>query len=480
MFPSFAKFISTVALVSCIGLSLGQLIELRSRAESQVATFRTFSLMGKGTSELPASEVKRGPATIVLQDGYDLPAVYEQARPIGEARPTTLASADFDVDGFADLVSGYATADGGYVVIQRGNPEAFAPTRPENVEAVSQSRFPVAFLPETKVIEFTTAPDFIVVGDFDRDTNPDVITASRGDNLLHFAAGDGKGGFAVERAIAMPGRVTALTAGQIDLPDNLSDLVVGIEGENGASLLVYEGANGIADVPLRYSLRAPAQFLALGELDDSPWSDLAILADGNVSILHGRNQREGVESAKGAAARMEKISLPFAAHAMALGGFIYDREGHTEIVLLRGDGSVGFATRGTLDTRPFTVAEAQERRRIHISGENIKPLYNWNRSNTESWSVEENLSVMDSSFVRQTGNLSAPVMFSANLSGQAADDLVVVDAAAQQLKVFAVEAPPKVDGEFVSFAGRRTQMSLPATSAPVAALSMRVSLHVRP
>ncbi len=423
---------------------------------------------------------KRGPATIVLQDSYQLPATFGTARPAGASRPTTLASTDFDIDGYPDLVSGYATPNGGYLVYQRGNPESFAPTRPENVEATGQSRFPVTFLPEAKTVELGVAPDFIVTGDFDRDTNPDVLAAARGGQEIYLASGDGDGGFMAARSIAVPGRITALAAGQIDLPDNLSDLAVGLEGESGAALLVYEGANGIADAPLRYALPVAAQSLSLGQLDDAPWTDVAILAGGNVSILHGRNQRDGFESRKRAAARLEHIPLPFAAQALALGEFIYDRDARAEIALLREDGTVAFATRGALDTRPLTTAEARELRRRQMFKEETPLAAKWQADATQPWAVAESLNVMEASAVRQAASGSAPALFNANLSGQMADDLVVLDAAAQQLKVFAVEAPPKVDGEFVSFAGPRAEMALPASGAPVAALSMRVSLHVRP
>ena len=101
-------------------------------------------LAGSHAAQRSAPPAKHGPATIVLQEGYDLPATYETERPAGAVSPTTLASADFDVDGYPDLVSGYATNGGGYLSFQRGNPESFAPTLPENVAAIGESRFPVA------------------------------------------------------------------------------------------------------------------------------------------------------------------------------------------------------------------------------------------------------------------------------------------------------------------------------------------------
>ena len=266
-------------------------------------------LAGSHAAQRSAPPAKHGPATIVLQEGYDLPATYETERPAGAVSPTTLASADFDVDGYPDLVSGYATNGGGYLSFQRGNPEAFAPTLPENVEAISESRFPVSFLPDAKIIDLPVAPDFIVVGDFDRDTNPDVIAATRGGSEVYLAAGDGDGGFAPTRGISVPGRVTAMTAGTIDLSDGKTDLVVGLETESGAALMIYEGDDGLAGSPQRIALPLAAQQIQLGQLDDDLWGDAAMLTDGRVYVLHGRNQREGHESTQHRAAQLRRHTM---------------------------------------------------------------------------------------------------------------------------------------------------------------------------
>lgn len=441
-----------------------------------------FATSAAGKSAPP---VKRGPATIVLQNGYDLPAVYDETRPDGFERATTLASADFDVDGHPDLVSGYATGDGGYVVIQRGNPEAFAPTLPENVQAIGAARFPVAFLPQTNLIELADSPDFIVVGDFDRDSDPDVITASRGGTELNLIAGDGDGEFALAGRIALPGRVTTIASGQIDLTDGKDDLVVGIDSDNGAALLVYNSDLGIVDAPVSYALPAAAQSVVLAELDETFWRDAAILAGGEVFILHGRNQSAGFESAKRAGQRLERIYLPFAARALAVGQFVWDRSLRNELAILRDDGSVALVARGEQDERPFTVGEMRERRlqqrRIMNGDAPAAPLTNWKPNPIEKWTVADSLSVMEADAVPNALTGNSPVIFRALLSDQNTDDLVVVDAASQQLKIFAVEAPPKLaNGEYTSFAGPRAVMLLPTGGSPVAALSMRTGLFARP
>ena len=51
-----------------------------------------------------------------------------QAQMAGGRNAVSVAVADFDRDGYADLVTGYALASGGALTLQRGNPAAVAPT----------------------------------------------------------------------------------------------------------------------------------------------------------------------------------------------------------------------------------------------------------------------------------------------------------------------------------------------------------------
>lgn len=432
-----------------------------------------------------APATKRGPATIVLQNGYELPVSAEASRPGGTSRSTALTTADLDQDGFPDLVSGYATEGGGYLLVQRGDSEAFAPTRPENIAAANESRFLEPFRSDAKTIVLPGAPDLIAAGDFDRDGRTDLLTAARGDDKISFAAGDGSAGFAAARSVSVPGRITTLAAGQIDSADGKTDLLVGVESESGFALLIYQSEDGIADAPLQYGLPAAAQAIELAQLDESSWADAAILAGGEVFILHGRDQSAGIESPKRAASRFERIDLPYSVKGMSVGQYIWDRDGRNELALLREDGMVAFIAQGQLDTRPFTVAERRERlRRQQLPADHpdslARGVTDWKTSPTMAWQAAEELSVMDASAASRAADSAAPVIFNAQLSGQAADDLVVLDRASGQLKVFAVEAPAKNGDEDVSYAGLRSEMALRVGDAPIAAISMRTSLFVRP
>jgi len=56
----------------------------------------------------------------------------------------------------------------------------------------------------------------------------DLVTASRSRSSLYLLSGDGRGGFGEAREITLPGAVTAMVTGDINRPDGLTDLIVGV------------------------------------------------------------------------------------------------------------------------------------------------------------------------------------------------------------------------------------------------------------
>jgi hypothetical protein len=88
-------------------------------------------------SDAATVRVKSGKPWISLADGRDLPSAYEGSAKAKEslqnnaAQPLSLASADFDSDGVADLVTGYTSPGGNAIVLRRGNVDALYPNAPE-------------------------------------------------------------------------------------------------------------------------------------------------------------------------------------------------------------------------------------------------------------------------------------------------------------------------------------------------------------
>ncbi|MBI3949340.1 MAG: right-handed parallel beta-helix repeat-containing protein [Acidobacteria bacterium] len=118
-------------------------------------------------------------------------------------------------------------------------------------------------MPETRVFEVLEAPEFLGAGDFDADGHLDVVTAAAGSQALQLLLGDGQGGFGPADQIALPGAVTALTTGETNQPDGLTDIIVGIVGRDGPEVLVFESPEG--------ALRAEPAALARSISDFGFW-----------------------------------------------------------------------------------------------------------------------------------------------------------------------------------------------------------------
>src|SRR5262249_28324911 len=79
------------------------------------------------SEEITIAAAGRGNPWISLSDGHDVITTYAGPEDLvrvleqNQARPLSLASADFDEDGVPDLICGYAGPNGGIVTLLRGN-----------------------------------------------------------------------------------------------------------------------------------------------------------------------------------------------------------------------------------------------------------------------------------------------------------------------------------------------------------------------
>jgi len=178
-------------------------------------------------------------------------------RSLDGARPLSLASNDFNADGFPDLICGYATSSGGLVSIQRGNPASYAPEDPAVLRGIGRQEFPDPFFPDAGYVELPERPDFLGTVDFNRDGQMDIVAATRGSDGMYLLAGDGHGGFAPPQRIAMPGVVTAMITGKIDQADGTTSVILGLDVSGGSALMIYEGTRSLLETtPAVHSLPA--------------------------------------------------------------------------------------------------------------------------------------------------------------------------------------------------------------------------------
>ncbi len=465
-------------LAASLVLSQGQVTSEASRSD-QPSRPQTVPFAGKVT----ARAAKRGNPRINWSDGRELETVYKsgpQAMSTSDSsrRPLALASADFDGDGFADLVIGYATSGGGAIALHRINPEALAPKLPETAQGIAELRYPSPFLPETVTFATQIAPDFIGVGDFNGDNFQDVVVASRGSDLLYLLSGDGHGNFSGPQLVELPGNVTAMLAQDVGLWKGATDLMIGIDGPSGPQLLVYSDPRGAwGATPSVYALPAEATALAAGNLDDRVTPDIVVAAGSQLAIVKA-------PAGPGEANQIERVDLPFTASAVQVGQFIFDRENKREIAALSTDGAIHILTNGKLDRRPYSQAEIDLMKRNHAKPgdeegqkrfKSIKRTLINRPDKTKGW--------IEATSIQTLGGDSQ--LIAATMSNAVTDDLLVVSGTANQIQVviglqnqtlrdLAVSAvrPETVDDHSEPF-------SVDLDGSPIAALPMKLNLSTR-
>ncbi|HEV8310311.1 MAG TPA: hypothetical protein VGW35_21815, partial [Methylomirabilota bacterium] len=124
------------------------------------------------TAEPVAVQVARqGWPWLSMGDGRPVPMMLAGASgPAGAGpalgTPQALAAGDFDEDGVPDLVSAYAGAGGGRLILHRGNVDAIYPYHPGARARRANGTFTAApFLAPVRVFAVPEAPHFVATGD---------------------------------------------------------------------------------------------------------------------------------------------------------------------------------------------------------------------------------------------------------------------------------------------------------------------------
>lgn len=213
----------------------------------------------------------------------DLPSL----KNAGQDQALSLASGDFDSDGVADVAVGYAS---GRIAVFRGNIDSIFPNSKEATERKANGTFTDApFIGEPRTFRVTNAARFLAAGDFDNDGNTDLVAA--GDMSLHLLSGDGKGGFTKAKGKNVTGKITAMTADDVNRRDGLMDLVVGLHGKR-PQLLVFEGPDGaFRATPEKFDLNTDAVSIAVGQLDGKFGMDIAVGGGHDLTIISGRDRK---------------------------------------------------------------------------------------------------------------------------------------------------------------------------------------------
>jgi CSLREA domain-containing protein/uncharacterized repeat protein (TIGR01451 family) len=376
----------------------------------------------------------------------------------GQGQPLAMATGDFDRDGVNDLVVGYAVPGGGILAFHRGNLDAFAPQSDASFQAIGRGEFPSPFHPDVQVTRLAIRPDFLAVGNFTGQGDLDLVVAARGGNVIYLFAGNGTGKFANPQIITLTGGITALAAGDPGNGRLLSNLAVGVSGPNNSFSFLILGETGAGFGALANSpLSAPASNISFGDFGDGS-SDAAFLSGGGVFIF------------RTSTLQLQKVSLPVSASALALGSFIYDRNGGSQIALLASDGSVHIAVRDEFDPRVYTAEEFRAIRQARLRSE-PPPLVPAPSFPVNGWKIEESFRGAAALGPGQT-----PVFFRTRVSSNGADDVMVLNASAGQLVV--ISHPDLAPGATTFLRGEVSVR--PYLGSPVTALPMRTNVDGRP
>jgi hypothetical protein len=363
----------------------------------------------------------------------------------GHAQALSLAQGDLDEDGVADLVVGYATANGGAVAIHRGNPDARAPQSHKSFLAVGRGQFPDPFLPDVDVLDVGVMPDLLAVADLDGDGHKDIIIGSRTSATVYALLGDGKDKFPRTLQFNLPGKATALAAQRMDRASASSTLLVGITGVDGAPPALLVLSTTPAGIRPLFSLPLPGPLVsfAFGDLDHDAYPDAALVAGGQLFILHGADVH--AVSARTGSAHLEAVSVGVSAVSVDVGTFINDRDPRQQLAVMGSDGSVRIVTHAGLDTRPWSAAELATLHQASLRG-HPRILA---ADPDEGWTVAE-------SFPGVTAGSKQALMMRSRISGNGLDDILVADPGSGQLHQIShasVRHPQQLVNGFLRLAG---------------------------
>ena len=376
-----------------------------------VFAFSTFAVIGC-LSSIGAGAQKR----VYASTHHDGERVLPQTLSGGTARLRTqlttghsglsMVVADFDEDGTKDLVTGYAAAGAGALLLQRGSPVAQAPGPIEwAMQAAGQMVAPYGSRAE--VIALPVRPDLLVTGDVNGRGHSDLVAGQKGDSTLYLLRGTGQGSFGAPEALALGGSVSSLTTWRDDEGNVL--VVAGVCGGSGCGLeFLGRDGKGKGFVAIGSAVSA----MQTGDINSGRLADLAVIAGGRVLVLDG-------DSALTAAPVLETLPVS-GATALALGSFVPDHHLGLQVAALGTDAVLHVLTRAGIDaTYDPSARGRQQKAMLAMAQSGIRPAPKPRVKRTGTAWVEAET-------VRNVGPGGAALMLRARLMGGGNDDLAIM------------------------------------------------------
>jgi hypothetical protein len=428
--------------------------------------------------EVTVKATGRGNPYLNVKDGRQMTVSYRgssgavSALQSGAAGGRALAAADLDGDSAPDVVAGFANGGFGIITVQKGNPEGFAPQDESVFQRMHQGYNPSSLLPAVQTYQVSSPVDFLQLGDFNGDGRQDVLIASR-DGNLRLLPNDGQGGLGAEQLIELPGSVTSLTAGEFRAADGQIDIAVGVNGFQGAEVLVFDGAaGGFESTPFHFPMTARADSVEFGELDSDPFLDLAIANGNEVNIVHGWGRKVDVLPLK----QIERIPLGYTTKSIAVDNFTWDRQATREIAVLAGDGSIRLLENSRSDKRALTeadiLARAAARGKSTNKNAEVEVVRGWSKGEG-TWSEVSQLTL---NALATTKAAAQGLLAHGKISTGETNALMVSNGAQQKLDM--VRQVSTQEAELTSTsAGEVSATSLDVTGTPIAMVALPKKLN---
>jgi uncharacterized repeat protein (TIGR01451 family)/CSLREA domain-containing protein len=257
------------SLVSFVSLA-SSLSQKPNRIIKPVDTVKpiTFEPAEQGFPYLPFSEpVELSHSTQLIEDSL--------MATVGPLAPLGLVQADVDDDGLPDLIQGTTSASGGVLRIYK---------------AGYDDEKDLATFREAGTVLTAVVPDVMVAGDFNGDAHQDVIVGSRERNQLLVLDGDGQGRFRA-RAMVTPGPVRAMMVADLPRTDSHDDLIMGVGGKK---LLIYQNwESEFRTLPRPHTILLPSEVVGvtLTDFNGDHVSDLEVTLTDRVVVMYGSNTR---------------------------------------------------------------------------------------------------------------------------------------------------------------------------------------------